>query len=566
MNEPGVPAPDADVVRPVTGDATGGPDGPRALRAREGAPTEDTITPARSKLNRVDPPMGPSVRPGAAAAVDAVAVALQQQMAAPAVTGQDGPVGASPAAPPLAQEGGTPKPSPASVGRPPQAEAHEDPLAVLTQLVPPTTAARDARRARRRGGRVASRSRAAGFWRYGFPVVMVLITLAVPVLAWAGRKTVLQSTDGKVLTEITDPNAPGWQALTDPTPTLLLVQTDAAGVPTALTVMSLTGEGVGGLVFMPMTTVLELPDIGMLPLNAVAEKTGMEGLQKAVEGILGAGMTDVRVVSPSQWADLVTPVGSITVSSPDDVFTMDAAGARQLLFAKGQLTLAPKDVAAYLATTSPGENDLNRLVRQKAFWDAWLAKVGQSSDPAVLPGETDSGLGKFVRVLAGDRVESFPLPVQTAGIPGSDAAVYLPIKDQVSALVARLVPFPVGAPPGARPRVRLLDGTGKLDHGLKAAPLIVEGGGQIDQIGNASALNVATTELVYYDETQRANVEKVRAALGVGAIVKGTTAGSAVDVTITLGTDYLNQPPRELTPVSVAPSGTATTTIVGVGG
>ncbi len=404
------------------------------------------------------------------------------------------------------------------------------------------------------------------FWTVAFPIVMVLIVIAIPMLLLAGRKTVLQSTDGKVLTEVTDPNLPNWQALTEPTPTLLLVQTGDDGTPVGLTVMSLTGDGAGGLVFVPMSTVLDLPDIGKLPLNVVAEKAGIDGLQKAVEGILGAGMTEVRVVSPQQWADLVAPVGTITVANPDDVFVADAKGQKKVLFPKGQLNLEPKDVAAYLATTSPGESDLNRLERQKVFWEAYLRKVSASTDPSVVPGEKETGLGRFVRALADDRVEMFPLPVQPVAIPGSTSELYLPVKDQVSSIVARLIPFPIGSPPGARPRVRLLDGTGKLEHGLAAAPLVVEGGGQIDQIGNGPTLDQAVTQLVYYDDAQRPAAEALQKALGLGEVVKGTSAGSAVDVTITIGKDYLAQPARVLTPVSTVPRGSATTTIVGAGG
>ena len=138
----------------------------------------------------------------------------------------------------------------------------------------------------------------------------------------------------------------------------------------------------------------------------------------------------------------------------------------------------------------------------------------------------------------------------------------MPVDDQVRPLVAKLVPFPIGAPPGARPRVRLLDGVGSLDHGLKAAPLIVEGGGQIDQIGNADTFDVAKTQLIYGDDARRADAESLQRSLGVGEIVKGASAGTTTDVTVVLGKDFAALPPRSLT-VTTSPTGTATTTNVG---
>ncbi len=396
-------------------------------------------------------------------------------------------------------------------------------------------------------------SRSLGrFWAVGFPALIAVCALLLPVLFTVGKNTILSSTDGRLLGEITDPTQPGWQRITEPTPTLLLVQTDIDGTPSALTVLSLTGEDSGGMIFIPTTTVLAVPGVGNVPLDAAFERAGIDGLQKAVEGLLAVGMDQVAVVDPDGWADLVTPLGSVEVTNPDDVKVIGAGGARVVRFAKGAIAIGPDDVAPYLATVSPGENGVNQLVRQQAFWEAWLRAVAASPDPAVVPGETTSGLGSFVRALAADRVEMAPLPVTSASIPGSDLAVYLPVPEQVGVLVARLIPFPVGAPPGARPRVRVLDGAGTLDHGLGAVGSVVAAGGQVDQIGNADEFGHATTELVYSDDAQLEDVDRLRAAIGIGELVKVPQGQTAIDVTITLGADYAAQPPPSLAPVTTA--------------
>jgi len=157
-----------------------------------------------------------------------------------------------------------------------------------------------------------------------------------------------------------------------------------------------------------------------------------------------------------------------------------------------------------------------------------------------------------VRELAEDRVDMAPLPLTSALIPGSDLAVYLPVTEQVTSLVARLVPFPIGAPPGARPRVRLLDGTGALDHGLGAVANVVAAGGQVDQIGNAEEFGQAVTRFTYSDDARLPEVERLLAGIGVGEIVKVPSGQTAIDVTITLGADYGAQPPPSLAPVTTA--------------
>ena len=140
-----------------------------------------------------------------------------------------------------------------------------------------------------------------------------------------------------------------------------------------------------------------------------------------------------------------------------------------------------------------------------------------------------------------------------------------PVQDDVQALVAQLIPFPVSPIPGARLRVRILDGTGTLSHGVNAAPLLVKGGGQIDAVGNAMRFDYATTQLVYHDDEQRAAVEKLRAALGVGELVKTERGNDNADVTVILGKDFAASPAASKSSVLTPPPPAVGTTIIGQG-
>ena len=118
----------------------------------------------------------------------------------------------------------------------------------------------------------------------------------------------------------------------------------------------------------------------------------------------------------------------------------------------------------------------------------------------------------------------------------------MPITDQVNQVVARAVPFPAAAPPGSRPRLRVLDGTGQLDHGVTAAVSLAAAGAQVDGIGNASNFKVPTTQIIITSEDQRANAEIMRKALGAGDTVMSNDTSDSVDITIILGADALNLP------------------------
>jgi hypothetical protein len=282
---------------------------------------------------------------------------------------------------------------------------------------------------------------------------------------------------------------------------------------------------------------------------------GIDLLREGLQGILGVGVPEIDVVEPTEWADLVGPVAPLQVSNPDPVVGVNAFGQSDEIFPKGSIDVSADQVWTYLSTRNPNESDLNRLVRVEAFWNAWVAEVAQASDqPGVVPGETDSGLGRFVRSLATGQFDASGLPVRPLPLDDGEQPVYEPQPNDVHAMVATIVPFPAG-PEGTRARMTVLDGTGSLDHGLGAAVLFAANGGQIDKVGNAPAFGVTTTQFVYYDDAALSRVQRMRDAIAVGDIVKSDEINSAVDIVVVLGEDYaLAQPEGSVPAPDLAPA------------
>jgi hypothetical protein len=393
------------------------------------------------------------------------------------------------------------------------------------------------------------------WWRVGFPLVLLALIVAIPVLVYAGTRVVLNSNDGRIVQVVTDPAAPGWEATVDPTPVLALAAVDGAGQLDSVALLALTGEGAGSVVVLPADTVVAVPGVGDLPLSIVYGANGADGVREGLQAMLGVGVSDLEVVEPSAWANLVAPVGPLQVSNPDPVTGPNALGETELLFPQGAIDLPASQVWSYLSTQNPGESDLNRLVRVEAFWRAWIAKVAADPDaPGIVPGETESGLGRFVRGLASGQMDATGLPVQ-AVLLDSGGTVYEPQPTEMRDLVVRIIPFPAG-PEGTRARLTVLDGTGALDHGLSAAVIFAANGGQIDKVGNASEFGVPTTQFVYYDDAALSRVQRMRDAIGVGEIVKSDEINTAVDVTVVLGEDFLAAQPEGSVPApDLAPSG-----------
>lgn len=402
------------------------------------------------------------------------------------------------------------------------------------------------------------------WWSTWYPASLVVVIVLGGLLVWAGSNAILANTQGNLIRTVSDPAQPGYEALVEPTPVLLVVVVDDDNDLGSAVVLSLTGSRVAGVVVVPPATVVkdegdggdedgdDVPGggVGSNPPEVLADRwasDGVDGVRVSVEQIMNVGIREARVVDSAQWASLVAPVGELVVTSPDTVTanvssadTDGQSGSSTVTFEAGDIRLAPDQVGAFLAARAGAESDLNRMVRQQQVWVAWFEAVGADLQrPDVVPGESGTGLGLFVRTMAASQIELVTLPVRSAVNPDNGEGIFVPASQQVEALVANLIPFPVGAAPNSRIRVRILDGTGELTNGLPAARSLVEAGAEVATVGNATNFDYATTQFVVAESGDVQWAERLRDSLGVGEVVSSAEQASAVDVTIVLGRDAL---------------------------
>jgi hypothetical protein len=324
----------------------------------------------------------------------------------------------------------------------------------------------------------------------------------------------------------------------------------------------LTGDRTAGAVIIPPATVVvgegagsdedpddlssgsgeQVPEI----LSDRWSTDGMNGVRDGVETILNVGIEQARVIDSTQWESLVAPVGDLVFTSSDTVTAEVATdgsvtnNGSTVTFQAGEIVLRPDQVGPFLAATAGAESDLNRMGRQQRFWVAWLEAVGANlQNPGVVPGESNSGLGLFVRTMAVSQIELVTLPVRTVTAPGTGDTTFLPAVEQVNTMVATLIPYPVGAAPDSRLRVRILDGTGELDNGLPAVGRLVQAGAEVATVGNATNFDFSVTQFIVAESGDLARATRLRDSLGVGEVVNSAEQASAVDVTVVLGRDAL---------------------------
>jgi hypothetical protein len=364
----------------------------------------------------------------------------------------------------------------------------------------------------------------------------VFLLAVLPLLVFFGLQVILDSSDGQLVKRVTNPAAPGYEAVVEKTPTAIGAVIAPDGTLDSAVVFALTSDSSGGVLLIPAT--LGIPSAyGLLPLSEFWKAEGIDGVAAGVGQVLNLNFTEKFAIEPNEWTTLIGPYVPLTLSSPDAV--RDSKDA--VVFPKGTVTLKADQITSFLTSKSPKDNDVNRLIRQELFWKSWLAKVKSVS--AAFPVTTASGLGRFVASVARGQlsISSLPVvPVPTGSpVPGGGPMVTSQESAALDA-VAAIVPFPDGAP-GARPRLRVLDGTGLLSNGINAAIILNAAGGQVDVIGNAKSFGQATTQIIYFDGTSEATAQQMQRALTMGELVASTQSNSGADMTVILGEDFLEK-------------------------
>jgi hypothetical protein len=379
---------------------------------------------------------------------------------------------------------------------------------------------------------------------------MGLLTLAGVGLTVAGVSTIRNSTSGDYQ-QTAAPEDPGYQAAVVPTPTLVVLQPASDGSLAGAWLLALEpGDDGGSVVLVPPATIVAEAVVapgtggtgtssstgsggssstggdgsggepgagddaagttsspgraaaGETTIAAVYERDGAAAAAAAVGRALNLGVDEYTEVDADRWARLVEPAGSVDVTLDEAVGDLPA----------GSTELAPEDVGPFLAARADGETDLDRIDRQQAFWNAWLPLVAEGGADT-LPGEVGTGIGRFVLGVSQAEGATAPLPVGRDE-EGGNGVRFRPDATQVGAFVANTVPYPTSPAPGARARVRLLNGTGDPDLTSQAARVLVAGGAEVVIAGNAQSFDEPTTTVAYTGADHEALATWMAAVVG----------------------------------------------------
>jgi hypothetical protein len=372
--------------------------------------------------------------------------------------------------------------------------------------------------------------------RVAFAVTLIVLVAAIPALGYAGMQVIRDSTAGDLTVSDLRPTDPGYEAQVDPTPTAVLYQLDENGVPSAATVMALSGADGGGVViFVPLDTQVLEPAFGVGRLRGVYGRpdgtdAGARRLSTQIGQLMNVGIEEPIEVTNAGLAQLAAPVAPIVIDNPDN---LDLGYG--LTLPAGPTELSGPVLGRYLEVQQPGESDLNRLNRHQLVWSTWLEQIAAAGVDEAVPGESATGIGRFLRALASGPVSFHTLPVE----PQDDGTF---VVDEVATnlLVTSSIPAPTGAVPGQRFTVRLLNGVAAEAIPSSVVRVVVGEGGAVTLVGNGPSFDRDETEVVYGDPDDASKARSLADALGAtGGVRLDREAPDTVDLTVILGRDVL---------------------------
>ncbi len=384
--------------------------------------------------------------------------------------------------------------------------------------------------------RSRARKKARPAWAWSLPAAMVLAAAAIPLLVWYAASAILNSTDGSLTQTATDPTAPGYEVLVVPSPSHMVLTLDPSGRLSAVAILSLASNDQGGTaLFLPAETLAPF-DGTLRRLVDVFTTEGEEATRLAIATLMDINVDDLTVLDAAGWAQLVSPVAPITVELAADLVLAPQDDAPAVGFPAGTNELTAARTAEFLGWLNPDEPLGTRLTRQIDFWKSWVAAIVASTDPAAVPGEASTGIGRMLRAFASGQVVMDSISGTEVVGPEGSPAIEID-QAELRGRVAGMIPFPRPVVEGARPRVRLLDGVGGLDIAGVYAQDLVGLGAQIVILGNAVNFDVTRTVVVYHDERFADQATAFSDRLGQAVIEFDPVNDAVLDVTIIIGSD-----------------------------
>ena len=368
----------------------------------------------------------------------------------------------------------------------------------------------------------------------------VVAAVLAPTLLYVGAKAITNSKAG--INALADRSP---EQTFPATPTGMLATVDAANELTSVTVFVLapdadvTAAGYdqrgGSVIAVPINVDSGSGD-QLLSLHDAYALGGEEELRSDLESAINLTLDSSKVMTADEFAAFLTGLPALQVDFPRDVLGSDGA----VLYPKGPTVLTAAQAAQVITSNSPNETEKLRQPNIDALWSAITAAVGTGRAgqnlSAATPADFDelaarvtagsvASRGLVARPLAADRNPE-ALDVEELDRPDT-ILVFASIAPAQMTRPAGGLSYRIEAPPGYDQQVR------------KTIGVLLSFGNNVVSVDLSADPQEQTTYFIY-DPVAAAAEPTENAVFGTIKVETPDVALGGVDVTIALGTDYLN--------------------------
>lgn len=325
----------------------------------------------------------------------------------------------------------------------------------------------------------------------------------------------------------------------------------SAGATTLVIIGHDPSEASSTLLFVPVSTMADIPGHGLDELAKAYAYGGSGLLHATVENLIGLRIEGVATVTDRGWERLVGSVGGVSVELDRGVTVRDQDGSAAASFDGGSHDLDGTQAARLIATQASDESELDRLARVRRIVAALLRATAEDESELTSleegrvtafstdldPRRVGGSWAAAARAAADDRLDGVVLPVVRAGEGGG----FRVDRERAETLLADR--FPGGlwtAEELAGRRLRVLNGNGAPGVGQEVAERVVPAGFRIVLSDNADHFDHETTRVIIHgdDAALIDGAREIVRHLGVGTIDVTPTAQSVADLTVIVGHDF----------------------------
>lgn len=384
----------------------------------------------------------------------------------------------------------------------------------------------------------------------GFGAVLLVIIITAGFVFQMATDAVLESESGSLSSVVSDPDAAGFRAFTEPTETLLVHHRASAafsagqdqdadpenpGEPIvelrAVTLLA-GGDAQSGGTVITIPATFRGDRSGDENLAELFERAGPGAVTDELSNLLGVEFSEVVSLNASGFVEFLDVPDGLRLTLRDDL-AREVEGVRRVVLGEGTRSFAPDELRVIAAHVNQDEASIEPALRIQEVWQSWIS--GTPGDDVI--GGSGDVFEEVLAQLRSGEVSYQTLNTDTEVDEETSTDEYVFDEEASARLIASAIPVPRSPGVSLRPTVSLIDAAnGRVDKDSTIREINILGG-TVSVVGNDAASQASVSSVEIHNEEATPFAQELAAAFGVAQPTEALDADSPVSITLTLAPD-----------------------------